>query len=235
MTELIKNFMDEYFSKAYMGNTEAQGERVLISEKNICTYGIDFLDAQLSGIHPNEIVLIGAKSGVGKTTMVEHIITHNLDNNKKVAFFRLEGDAMEFYDRQQYQFVKNIMKENGHNIDFKLADFRLGKTHEKTKKYEDMAIHHLGIAYQDLFLYNNKLPMNNGVLKHMMDYTADNHIDLIVIDHIHYFDWDQGTKEFEEEKGGISQRIFGDIVAEFKSRDSNENVTSFNINRKSVV
>ncbi|MCH8519344.1 MAG: hypothetical protein LAT82_01170 [Nanoarchaeota archaeon] len=38
-------------------------------------------------------------------------------------------------------------------------------------------------------------------------------------------------REFEEEKGGVSQRIFGDIVAEFKSRNSNENITSFSINQ----
>lgn len=194
------NFLDEYFTKAYMGNISAQGARSVIAHKQVCKYGIDYLDDQLTAIHPNEIILIGARSGVGKTTMVEHIITSNLDNGKKVAFFRLEGDATEFYDRQQYQMVKNMMKSDGKSTAFKFAEFRLGMTEDRTLKYENMAIDHLGKYLSNLHIYNNKIAMNNHALKHIIDYTADAGIDLIVIDHIHYFDWEEGTKEFEEEK-----------------------------------
>ena len=194
------DFLGEYFSRAYEGNICSQGARLAVTDKSICTYGIDYLDDQLTAIHPNEIVLLGARSGVGKTTMVENIIIHNLDKGKKVAFFRLEGDAMEFYDRQQYQLVKDMMITNGHKPKFKFSEFRLGMTHDYTKRYEDMAVKNFGIAFQNLYIYNNKIAMNNKALKDILDYTAQSDIDLIVIDHIHYFDWEEGAKEFEEEK-----------------------------------
>ena len=79
-----------------------------ICAERVCKYGIGYLDQALGGIHKNELVVIGAWSGIGKTTLVEHIVAENSSKGKRVAFFRLEGDKEEFAHIQTWKRIVEL-------------------------------------------------------------------------------------------------------------------------------
>lgn len=195
-----KEWISKHFHLPHSSNILSQLEIQTVDTDKICKYGIDYLDDQLSGIHNHELILLGAKSGAGKTTMVEHIIMHNLEANKKIAFFRLEGDNREFWKRQQHRHLVNQIKAAGIDYNLTYSGFVLNKIPNNMLKMWNKSVEHINNVCENLFIYNNEFPLNNFYLKDLMKWTADSGLDMIVIDHINYFDWCKGTKEWEEEK-----------------------------------
>ena len=57
--------------------------------KKICNYGIKFLDDVCCGIYNNELIIIGASTSVGKTTLANTFF-YNIKNQKiNVKLFSL--------------------------------------------------------------------------------------------------------------------------------------------------
>lgn len=77
--------------------------------KLLAKYGISFLDNKLQGIFDYDFVVIGADSGVGKTTLA-NMLTFNIHNQGvKVALFSLEDTQGDFKRKlicQKYREVK---------------------------------------------------------------------------------------------------------------------------------
>ena len=58
-------------------------------------FGIKYLDAALHGIKPNDLILIGASSGAGKTELCTHIAKTNAKLGKRVRYIALEAEKNE--------------------------------------------------------------------------------------------------------------------------------------------
>jgi replicative DNA helicase len=63
------------------------------TDKN-CYFGVTYLDAALKGICPNDLILIGATSGAGKTELCAQIARINAKLGKRVNYIALEAEPL---------------------------------------------------------------------------------------------------------------------------------------------
>lgn len=80
------------------------------------SYGISFLDDCLGGCYPGDLVLVAAKSGHGKTTLVTELARNALKQGKRVYCFALEAFEGELSARILYQSAAKRLKRQ--DIDF---------------------------------------------------------------------------------------------------------------------
>lgn len=172
---------------------EERAER-LKNAKNPCKFGIAYLDECLSGIYANDLIVVGASSGLGKTEIAVHFAITNVLLGKRVHFFALEAEAQEIERRIKYKLIADIFynvirRYSNKSIDY--ADWYSGKIDEDVAPYEAEVDEMLRETYPTL----TTIYRNHG------DYTIQDfekqllaiqdETDLIIIDHLHYFDSDE--------------------------------------------
>lgn len=74
--------------------------------KKLCKYGIKFLDDKIGGIYDEDLLIIGAESGIGKSTIAELIAFNCNEQGVKPALFSLENFAGNTVDKKAYQLFK---------------------------------------------------------------------------------------------------------------------------------
>ena len=99
------------FSDLYVEETK---QRESIDPKRLCNYGVKCLDDALHLIGKNELVVIGADTGTGKSELALHIAQHNAMQGKKVGVYYLEGGAFEAMQRVKWKYMsKMYYQEHG--------------------------------------------------------------------------------------------------------------------------
>ncbi len=192
-------------NKAFFKETN---ERLDIDPSKLCTYGIEVLDQALKGIFPNDLIVIGADSGVGKSEMAITIARENASKGKKVALFYLEGGEKEVVQRMKWrdmthEYFTNIRLYEPVEMDYSkwimnkiksptLAKLELKVSEQWQEKYKDnFWIHELKDRFviEDLVaslhdFYNPEILVgkNNEVTQ-----LSSFDVDLIIIDHLQYF------------------------------------------------
>jgi replicative DNA helicase len=78
------------------------------SGDKVIPWGIQYLDDQLRGIMPSDLVLVGASSGAGKTTIGVLMAQHAASTGKQVAHFALEAHLSEIEQRMVYREVTKL-------------------------------------------------------------------------------------------------------------------------------
>ena len=59
-----------------------------IKDNTLCAkFGIKYLDDKLEGILQGDLILLGARSGAGKSTIADIIATHNAQNGGKCTSY----------------------------------------------------------------------------------------------------------------------------------------------------
>lgn len=79
--------------------------RANIDADNLCVYGVKPLDDSLVGLAPNELVVIMAGSGYGKSELALAISRKNAMKGKRVAHYHLEGGAVEAIQRMKWRDI----------------------------------------------------------------------------------------------------------------------------------
>lgn len=158
-------------------------------------FGIDFLDDSLRGIFKDDLILIGAPSGVGKTQLCCNIAYANILENKKVHYIALEASKFEIERRFLYQLVAErfFSDPNRPNIKINFTDWYLGKFLNDLEKYESEAHELFEIGFKNLFLYYKGEKFGIEELIDSVCYCSES-TDLIIIDHVHYFDLDDDNE-----------------------------------------
>ena len=156
------------------------------SVEKVGKYGITFLDDFLGGIRKSDFVLIGADTGVGKSTLAYQIAYNNCIN-KNVHLFALEAEKYEPYAKRAYTYIanqyfnkrtlyKNITMSYRSFIEGKIdvASFEPGLTKYMDSFYK-LRIHYKGKE----FTIDTLLSAINKII---------DSCDMIILDHIDYFD-----------------------------------------------
>ena len=65
---------------------EERKNREGIDPSKLCSFGITALDDPCKYIFKNDLIVIGADSGVGKSELALDIALNNVENNKKSSF-----------------------------------------------------------------------------------------------------------------------------------------------------
>jgi len=162
--------------------------------KVLSKYGIKYLDDCLLGILKNDLVLIGAESGKGKTELVNSIAIECGKNNR-VHMFSLEAEVDEPVHRELYKilsrkYFNDFQKPRYQNINYR--GFLAGEI--DFSKYEDEAtdnemyekFKNINVSYRKDRFAVSDLTRAIGEIK--------DECDVIIIDHVDYFDFDNESE-----------------------------------------
>lgn len=172
-------------------------ERMLHEERDrsgialrLLPFGMRFLDRALRGIFPNDLILIGASPGIGKTELATSIARANLEIGKRVYFFALEAEPNEVERRIKYKFLAHLYySEPGQKMPINYSDWYLGRYNSLLSKY-DSDVESYSKNFENLYtLYRSSHEFNlDDLKKHVLSLSGK--ADLVIVDHIHYLDFD---------------------------------------------
>lgn len=166
--------------------------RLNLKEKTI-SFGIKYLDDALVGIAPDDLILLGARSGAGKTQLCVNIAKNCISQKKRCHFFALEASENEITRRLKFEIFQNLYKKRYNRpCDFQKwcfgfylpshANLEAEANEEFVKRFRgDLKV----------FYKRGSFGVQNMVEKVLQ--IAD-HTDLIIIDHVHYFDLDDDNE-----------------------------------------
>lgn len=161
--------------------------------RKLCGFGVSYLDDSLIGITKNDLILIAGRSGQGKSELASHIALSNSAAGKKVHYLALEAEPRELTNRLLYKTIARLYYENRdkrEHLDY--YEWSLGRQKHLELEYLDPAIKELSknelmkIFYRDI----------EFGIKHLESIFASvkQSSDLVVVDHLHYFDLDDDNE-----------------------------------------
>lgn len=196
-----------------------QGERLV--------FGVDFLDDALRGILRDDLILVGAPSGMGKTQLCCNIANANIAAGKKIHYIALEASEDEIERRLLYPLVMErfLADPKRPSVFVTFPEWMLGEFLDPLAEYEEAAARFFEEAYKNLFMFYKQEKfgvheMTQAIL------TASLDTDLILIDHAHYFDFDDDNENRAMKKIAktvrqlaIDHRVPIILVAHLRKRD----------------
>lgn len=189
--EKIKDFlnMSQYMMSVDELFTEAKERRQSIDHKNLCTLWIASVDNVMKWFLPSELVVIWAGSWSGKTQIAMRCAEVNAMKGKRVAFFMLEGDTDEIYQRYMFSRVSKKIPTNpvdfSHNIDPTGA----------VKEEEERCFANIPNEYKENIKIFKKTAIPTMDLIIQIISGLESTIDLIIIDHAQYIEYGEDKSE----------------------------------------
>ena len=243
-----------FIQSASIAFSEVESRKNL--REGLLTFGISFLDDAMLGILKNDLILIGASSGAGKTQTCVNIALANVERGKRVHFIALEAEMYEIERRIKYQlFAKHFFEAKANFSKLKKMLQNLTEAEkEKLKKSEDMFkikinfqewmvgdyIKSLEIfeaeaakefinKYTTLFSFYKTDKFDVDDLSMRVLECAQS-TDLIIVDHVHYFDFDDDNENNSMKKIAKASRSLAlengipiILVSHLRKRDKNAN------------
>lgn len=193
--------------------------RVNTDFNKLCSYGIKPLDDAMLAINTNELVVIAAGSGIGKTELALAISRHNALKGKRVAHYNLEGGYREAIQRMKWRDITDkyfATRGDKEFLDLEYREWSLNKNvNPRLKTLESQVYADLKEKLNNnLFFYDNASGLDCDEfcaslldfhdLKTAFENPFDDskkkgfNLDLVVIDHLHYFSMDRDENEIRE-------------------------------------
>lgn len=172
--------------------------------------GIKYIDDCLEGgVHPGDLLLFGAGTGVGKTTlavmMALSAVRSGLDN---VHLFALEAEEGEVEARMYFQELGK--RANNPNLDY--AGWWRGKWPQLDEEYGPAIRKELTPLLDRMqILYKARGDFTTTMLSQQLEAVAHK-ASFIVLDHIHMVDEDRGDNELRGQKKAV--QMLRDIALE---------------------
>ncbi len=162
-----------------------------------------YLDDCLRALLPNDLVLLGAPTGLGKTDLALNIAATNAMLGRNVHYFALEAEPRELERRTKFAMLSNLAHESNHPDAGRLnyTDWILGRCEDICEQFnsqvEKLIAKKLGTLWT---YYRGQVFGAKDLQRQVLDIHETT--DLIVIDHLHYIDNDDENE----------QRALGDTV-----------------------
>lgn len=170
-----------------LGEREDRIERA----KRRLSYFVPFLDDYLRGILPNDLVLIGAPSGIGKTEMAANIACANAEAGHRVHYLALEAEDREIERRKKYSILSRLVWNAKHPERERMnyTDWYLGELEHIVGDFERQADAIILEKLNGLRTYYRRQLFTAERLRETID-DVRHESDLIIVDHLHYIDSD---------------------------------------------
>lgn len=158
---------------------------------NTTSFGIDFLDDCLDGLSPVDLVLISGYSGGGKSECATILAERAALSGKRVSFFALEAEKNEIAYRIAYRkFMACVNRDKLYgDYDFRYSQFIRGLPAQVVSKYKFEIDTHMAQISSKLVCRYPDEDFTVDQMAHDLD-EVKSISDLIIIDHLHYFDLD---------------------------------------------
>lgn len=168
-------------------------ENYMKANRKVGCFGIKYLDDKLRGILKGDLILIGARSGAGKSTIAEIIATANSSQGKKVTLLSLENFKDDNFVQKAYYKYKAISRDwSLSQRDFSSGDFQPNiYALQEAEKYAEK-------QFANINLINRQANFGIEELKEAMIKAVQNEkSDLVIVDHIDYLDKEPNLSEVE--------------------------------------
>lgn len=176
-------------------NSELEARRLIPG--TVLRFGIDYLDDSLRGIERDDLILLGAMSGVGKTQLCCNIALANLAEGKKVHYIALEASKFEIERRLKFPLVAERYYSDPQRPKLSrrlnYADWKIGTFLSELEEYEQSAAQFFETAYRDFLIHYKAERFGVNELINAVQYCAKD-TGLVMIDHVHYFDFDDDNE-----------------------------------------
>lgn len=172
--------------------------------KSEIQYHHGFLDDLLRGIAANDLIVLGAETGAGKTEFARAVAASNAKRGKRVYYFALEAEDREIERRTKYSILHGLMgRENTPRRDeVNYPDWYRGKCEDIIgDALDEKADRALAIEYQTLHTYYRGSKFDHEDIRRLF-LAIQTDADLIVLDHLHYVDI-----EDENENRGFKKTV----------------------------
>lgn len=164
--------------------------------KRVMPYNVSYLDEELLGIHPNDIVVIMAATGAGKTTLGCLLASQAARAGKNVAFFALEAYQNEIELRDLYRTIVTLAKEQGAYQPWMTQQRWIKEGIKELEQFVEPCIQFLEKKLSTLYTYYRTSKFDKADIKR--EFMAQRgKADLIVLDHIHYIDTEGANENAE--------------------------------------
>lgn len=166
----------------------------------IIPFGISYFDDAMGGIKNDDVLLVSAGSGAGKTEIATFMATQAAKAGNKVVYLALEASVNEIESRIKYRMLAEAYYEtNKHERKkpIRYLDWNYGKCEEQLAAIEPEIDQQFKEKYENLTTYyrDAKAYTIEDFEKQFMAIKED--ADLIVIDHLHYIDFGDEVNEIK--------------------------------------
>lgn len=161
----------------------------------ILSFGLKYLDDAMIGILKNDLILVGAGSGGGKTQFCVNVALANVANGKRVHYIALEAEPKEIERRIKYQlFAKHFFNDPARpNGSVSFQNWMLGDFIRSHAIYEAQACQEFTKIAETLFTFYKVDKFDVDDLIQTVATCADE-TDLIILDHVHYMDYEENNE-----------------------------------------
>lgn len=159
-------------------------------------WNIRFLDDSLDAIYANDLVLVGADTGAGKTTFSSHLAAGAVAQGLEVAHFALEAHDGEVQQRQVYAEVAKLAWatrcEGVERLSF--GRWANGRAHPRIHRFDPECLAKVKAqSLGHLMRYRGKRYCVGDMRREFLEGCRE--ANLIVFDHAHYVDAENGEGE----------------------------------------
>lgn len=172
---------------------DERSKRLEIGKRRL-SFGVKFLDDALGGIFPNDLVLLGAKTGRGKTHLATLIAMENAAKGKTVHYFALEAEQDEIERRAKFSILSDMVREGCRAIGnwdradrMNYLDWYAGELEDIVGQFEGPVSERLGKKYGTLHTYYREADFYAEHFEALVQ-SVQAKTDLIILDHLHYVD-----------------------------------------------
>lgn len=184
----FKDFVMDFFEpvEGLINRTLKSTEK----EESFIKYSIPWLNEMLGGIFKETFTVFGADTGCGKSEILSQTAIQACMEGKKVVYFDFENDDADFILRRVYAETAIQRNKPFSKID-------QIKENNPDDFYQNLA--RITDSIKGLLtVYNNKKVLNIHEFLNFLYQLEDQNFDLIVVDHLHYFDFI--TKQSQHEQ-----------------------------------
>ncbi len=212
-TASFEDGVNQGFDQSSRRVVDERAERLAQSGK-ILKYGVGYLDDALGGIIPNDLIVLGAKTGAGKTQLATSIALANAQAGHSVYYFALEAENDEIERRIAYgaistMYYAKVPKDK--QIVLSYTNWRMCRHDNVLAEIEEAAKPEIAKDLKNLHtLYRTSGNFDLKALeKNLLKVVRKAR--LIVIDHLHYID----TSDDENSEYKRVIKTVRDIVLRF--------------------
>jgi hypothetical protein len=166
-------------------------EARIVNADRALPYHHAFLDDYLRCIMPNDLILIGAATGAGKTELARSIAATTAVSGKHVHYFALEAEPFEIERRTKFAVLAGLVIRRGVQIPNGLnyADWYCGRIERYLGGLDDEADAIVTERFKTLHTYYRGSKFDHDDIRRLF-LAINSQTDLIVLDHLHYVDID---------------------------------------------
>lgn len=172
------------------------GERAdrIQASRGLLSFGVQFLDDALGGISRRDLILVGAKTGAGKTQLALNVAIANCKLGRRVHYFALEAEDREMERRMKFQILATAYYRHAMQPRrLRFIDWYNGKLDDVLNHFEERADREVAELLKNLNTFYRVDTFTGSDFSKQLDAVREE-TDLVVLDHFHYVDSDDDNE-----------------------------------------